>query len=173
MPELFGFSFGRAKKKLTDEAIIKDDGTLVNPSFVAPESDDGSTVLGGGGGHFGQHLDQEGQIKTDNDLISRYRGMSLHSEIEMAVEDILNEAIVYEHDYPSVKILLEQVDQSDSIKKKIEEEFDNVLRLLNFTNKGYEIFRRWFIDGRSFLSYDYTQRSSQKRYCRITTYRLT
>ena len=73
MPELFGFSIGRAKKKLTDEAIIKDDGTLVNPSFVPPESDDGSTVLGGGGGHFGQYLDQEGQIKSDNDLISRYR----------------------------------------------------------------------------------------------------
>jgi len=149
--ELFGFSLGRAKKKLTDEAIIKQDGTLVNPSFVPPESDDGSTVLGGGGGHFGQYLDQEGQIKTDNDLISRYRGMSLHSEIEMAVEDIINEAIVYEHDYPAVKILLENVDQTASIKKKVEEEFDNVLRLLNFTNKGYEIFRRWFIDGRVFF----------------------
>ena len=150
--ELFGFSLGRAKKKLTDEAIIKNDGTLVNPSFVPPETDDGSTLVsGGGGGYFGQYLDQEGQIKSDNDLISRYRGMSLHSEIEMAVEDIVNEAIVYEHDYPSVKILLENVDQSASIKKKIEEEFDNCLRLLNFTNKGYEIFRRWFVDGRIFF----------------------
>ena len=55
MPNLFGFSFGKNNKDL-DSSLILPDGTLVNPSFVEPEVDDGSTVVSGGG-HFGQYLD--------------------------------------------------------------------------------------------------------------------
>lgn len=150
MPELFGFSFGRTNKKVLDDTVEKPDGTLVNPSFVPPDMDDGSAIVGGGG-YFGQYLDMDGSIRSDNDLIMKYRSMAMHSEIEMAVEDILNESIIYEIDYPAVKIRLEQVNTSDTIKKKIEEEFATLLKLLNFTNKGYDIFRRWYIEGRLYF----------------------
>ncbi len=63
MPNLFGFSFGKNNKDL-DSSIIKPDGTLVNPSFVPPEVDDGSTVVGGGG-HYGQYLDLDGSVRND------------------------------------------------------------------------------------------------------------
>jgi len=147
MPDLFGFSFGRNSKKVLDDTVKKPDGTLVNPSFVPPDMDDGSAIVGGGG-YFGQYLDMDGAIRSDNDLIMKYRSMAMHSEIEMAVEDILNEAIVYEVDYPAVKLRLEQLEVSDSIKRRMEEEFETVLKLLNFTNRGYDIFRRWYIEGR-------------------------
>ena len=161
MPELFGFSFGRSNKKVLDDTIKKTDGTLVNPSFVPPDMDDGSAIVGGGG-YFGQYLDMDGSIRSDNDLIMKYRSMSMHSEIEMAVEDILNESIIYEIDYPAVKIRLEQLDISDSIKKKIEEEFVNVMKLLNFTNKGYDIFRRWYIEGRLYYHLIVDQKNPKK-----------
>ena len=146
MPNLFGFSFGKNNKDL-DSSIIQPDGTLVNPSFVPPEVDDGSTVVGGGG-HFGQYLDLDGAVRNDAEMIIKYRSMTAHAEIEMAMEDILNEAIVYELDYPAVKLRLDQSSLTDTIKDKVTEEFNTILRLLNFANKGYEIFRRWYIDGR-------------------------
>ena len=146
MPNLFGFSFGKNNKNL-DSTIIQPDGTLVNPSFVPPEVDDGSTVVGGGG-HYGQYLDLDGAVRNDAEMIIKYRSMTAHAEIEMAMEDILNEAIVYELDYPAVKLRLDQSNLTDTIKDKVTEEFNTVLRLLNFANKGYEIFRRWYIDGR-------------------------
>jgi hypothetical protein len=149
MPNLFGFSFGKNNKDL-DSSLILPDGTLVNPSFVEPEVDDGSTVVSGGG-HFGQYLDLDGAVRNDAEMIIKYRSMTNHAEIEMAMEDILNEAIVYELDYPAVKLRLDQSDLPENIKDKITEEFNNILRLLDFANKGYQIFRRWYIDGRLYF----------------------
>ena len=34
------------------------------------------------------------------------------------------------------------------VKKRIREEFDRVLQLLDFNVKGHDIFRRWYVDGR-------------------------
>ena len=99
-------------------------------------------------GHFGQYLDLDGSVRNDAEMIIKYRSMTAHAEIEMAMEDILNEAIVYELDYPAVKLRLDQSNLTDTIKDKVTEEFNTILRLLNFANKGYEIFRRWYIDGR-------------------------
>jgi hypothetical protein len=40
---------------------------------------------------------------------------------------------------------------SDNIKMKVRDEFDEVLRLLNFDEKGHDIFRRWYVDGRIYF----------------------
>ncbi len=32
----------------------------------------------------------------------------------------------------------------------MQEEYEQILRLLDFNNRGYEIFRRWFIDGKGY-----------------------
>ena len=71
-----------------------------------------------------------------------------HAEIEQAIEDISNDSIVYDNKKHSVSIVLDEVDLPDSIKSKMQIEFDEVTRLLNFKNKGYQMFRRWYIDGR-------------------------
>jgi hypothetical protein len=72
----------------------------------------------------------------------------MQPECDMAVEDVVNEAIVSDDNDPTVRLNLDQLNTNDSIKEKIHKEFDNVLRLLQFNEKGHDIFRRWYVDGR-------------------------
>ena len=137
MAELFGFKFER----------IKD--TKGSEKFTAPSLDDG-TVDVAGGGFYGQILDVEGRERTENDLIRRYRDISQQPECDSAIEDIVNEGIVSDERDQSVEIVLDRLPQPKRIKDKIKEEFDNVMRLLDFNVKGHDIFRRWYVDGRLF-----------------------
>ena len=68
----------------------------------------------------------------------------------MAIDDIVNEAIVTSHEVPPVRINLDNINISDGIKEKIFVEFKEVTRLLDFDKKGVEIFKRWYIDGRCY-----------------------
>ena len=136
MSQLFGYSLERAKK-----------GQSPGPSFVRKESDDAATPVAGGG-YFGTAIDLDGSYKDENDLIRRYREMSIHPECDRAVDDVVNEAIAGELDDTPVDIELSNLDVSQAIKKRIREEFQNVLRLLDFDKKAYDIFRRWYIDGK-------------------------
>jgi hypothetical protein len=68
--------------------------------------------------------------------------------METALDEIVNEAIVVEDSGTSVEINMDEVKAPAQIKKKIEEEFEYILKLLNFGNMGHDIFRRWYIDGR-------------------------
>ena len=137
MAELFGFKFER----------IRD--TKGSEKFTAPSLDDG-TVDVAGGGFYGQILDVEGRERTENDLIRRYRDISQQPECDSAIEDIVNEGIVSDERDQSVEIVLDRLPQPKKIKDKIKEEFDNVMRLLDFNEKGHDIFRRWYVDGRLF-----------------------
>ncbi len=136
MAELFGFRIERPKK---------DEGGI--PSFVSPSPDDG-TIDVASGGFYGQILNTDGRERTDLDLIRRYRDIAQQSECDTAIEDIVNEGIVSNEDDVPVQIVLERLPYPDKIKRKIREEFLEVLRLLNFEQKGHDIFRRWYIDGR-------------------------
>ena len=138
--ELFGFKLGKKQgKKSTQPEKLE--------SFVAPDRDEGATYVDGGG-YFSAFIDFDAEAKTDIEFISKYREMALYPEVESAVEDICNESIVYDDNSRSIELLLDKVDLSDNIKDKIQEEFDSVYRLLEFNNRGYEIFRKWYIDGR-------------------------
>ena len=137
MAELFGFQITRVK-----------DTPDPKQSFTQPKADDGTQTVAAGG-YFGQYLDMEGNAKTEQDLIRRYREISIHPECDMAVEDIVNEAIVAnEIDKDPVRVDLSDTDFSDKVKRKVEDEFKEILRLMNFSTKGHDIFRRWYVDGR-------------------------
>ena len=138
MAELFGFRIERSKGE-----------GVAEPSFIAPTPDDG-TIDVAGGGFFGQILDTDGKERTDSDLIGRYRNISAQAECDAAIEDIVNESIVSNERDQSVEISLENLPYPDKIKRKIRNEFDEVLRLLEFDAKGHDIFRRWYVDGRVF-----------------------
>ena len=139
--ELFGFSITR---KQEEQAELK------KKSFVAPEVNDGSTVIAEGG-YFGQYVDLEGtKAKDDADLIKKYREIALYPECDSAIDDIVNEAIVSDEDDQCVEIVTDNLEYSDKIKKLVREEFDNVTRLLNFNANAHETFRKWYIDGRLF-----------------------
>jgi len=139
MSKLFGYSLDRKK------GSVKKTG----PSFVRKESDDAASPIAAGG-YFGQYVDLEGVTKDEPSMIMRYRDMSMHPECDAAVSDIVNEAIAGELDDTPVTIELSNLKGSDTLKRVIREEFNNILSLLDFDRKAYDIFRRWYIDGRLF-----------------------
>ena len=141
---LFGFSIGKkdGKEPASAEELLK------KPvSFVPPDYDDGATPVEVGG-YFGAYVDFDGSVKSDIELIYKYREMALHPECESAIADICNESIVYNDTLDAVKIDVSAVKQSKGIKDKIEDEFHEVLNLLDFTRRGYEVFRKWYVESR-------------------------
>jgi len=138
MAKLFGFSIEDESKK--------------SPSVVSPvpqNNEDGVDHYLTSG-FFGSYVDIEGVYRTEFDLIKRYREMALHPEVDSAIEDIVNEAIVSDSNDVPVSIELSNLNASDGLKKKIREEFKNILDLLDFDKKCHEIYRNWYIDGKLF-----------------------
>jgi hypothetical protein len=135
MAELFGFEIIRKKPEVE------------LPSFAPKLEEDGALVVSEGGA-YGQYVDLEGAVRNEAELVSKYREISMHPDIEMAVDDIVNEAIVMDPKKEIVTLNLDDLEQPDNIKKMIQEEFDNTLELLEFNQHAYEIFRKWYVDGR-------------------------
>jgi len=136
MARLFGFSI-EEKDPLSPNAV----------SPVPPNNED-SVDHYLTSGFFGSYVDLEGVYRTEFDLIKRYREMALHPEVDSAIEDIVNEAIVSDTNDAPVEIELSNLNASDGIKTKIREEFKNIIDLLDFDSKAHEIYRNWYIDGR-------------------------
>jgi len=137
--ELFGFTIGKKKQDAPPE----------NRDVVTPDSYDGSYVLETGG-VFGTFADFSGNARDENQLIAQYRSMALYPEVDSAIEDIVNEAIVLDTDRKPIKIDLDRVNLSETIKTKMHSEYNHLLKLLDFSNKSHDIFRRWFIDAKTF-----------------------
>lgn len=131
---LFGFEFVR---KTEPE---------VAPSFAVREQDDGAVMVAAGGA-FGTYVDLDGTVRTEAELVTKYREMSLQPEIDSAIDEIVNESISIDEDI-IVSVILDNLDVTEKVKKAIREEFLNVLNILNFQKRAYEIYRRWYIDGR-------------------------
>jgi hypothetical protein len=133
--KLFGFEF---KRNEPVEAA---------PSFAPKEADDGAVIVAAGGA-YGTYIDLDGTVRTEAELVTKYREMSLQPEIDTAVDEIVNESISVDEE-TMVSINLDDLeDLPERVKKAIRDEFVSVLKLLNFNNQGYEIYRRWYIDGR-------------------------
>jgi len=137
MAELFGFEFKRKDQKAIDEI----------QSFAPKETDDGAVVVAAGGA-FGTYVDLDGTVRTEAELVTKYREMSLHPECDSAVDEIINESISIDEEV-IVQINLENVKtMSPQIKKVVTDEFQNCLALLQFNTHAYDIYRRWYVDGR-------------------------
>ncbi len=139
--KLFGFEIKRANSSEKAQQKIK--------SVVPKADDDGAGYITASGSHFGQYLDIDGSAAKDNyQMIRKYRGVALHPEVDNAIEDIVNESIVGSDDTDPISLTLEDVDFPENIKKQVQEEFTNILGMLNFEENGHDIFRRWYVDGR-------------------------
>jgi hypothetical protein len=137
MADFFGFEI---KRKGNEEPV--------RPSFVPNTDEDGSGVIQAGG-HFGAYLDLDGdQAKNEVDLIYKYRDIAAQPECDAAIEDIINESIVGDNDEAPVNLILDQLEISDKIKESVKNEFETILRLLNFNAYAHDIFRKWYVDGR-------------------------
>ena len=134
MAQLFGFQITRASKEEGEQ-----------PSFVLPDPEDGATTSAG---FYSEFIDIEGQTKSESDLIRRYRSTSEHPECDLAIEDIVNESVNTDELKASVSLNVDNLPYSSKIKGRVQEEFKQVLNLLDFNNKAHDLFRRWYIDGR-------------------------
>jgi hypothetical protein len=139
--KLFGFSITRASDQET--------GATAPVSFVEPQNDDGAITVGGSlGGFYTSMLDMEGSAKTESELITRYRNLAMQPEITQAIDEIVNEAINIDTNDQVVEVVLDDADIPDKIQDKIRDEFSAILALLDFTNAGYDIFSKFYVDGR-------------------------
>lgn len=137
--DIFGFTFGRTNDQLNS-----------TPSVIPPAMDDGASFVQAGG-FQGWYVDLDGTVKSDVDLVKKYREMSLHAEVEMAIDDIINEMITEDATGKYIKLNLDKVSPEvipEEVKNVLYKEFDHILFLLDFNRKCYEIARRWYIDGR-------------------------
>jgi hypothetical protein len=134
--KIFGFEFRRIDKEADRW-----------PSFVAPTADDGALTVTASA-FAAQYLDLEGTVRTESELITRYRTMALQPEIARAVDEISSEAVTRDEDGEVVKVFLDKIKISPNLKKLVEVEFDNILKLLKFNHRYFDIFKRWYIDGR-------------------------
>lgn len=142
MVQLFGFQIGRVKPQQEQQ-------DQTNKTFALPQNDDGAVTIQSGA-YYGTYVDLDGVVRNEIELITRYREMSMQPELETAIDDIVNEAVVNDDNGQSVEMNTDDLKQPEAIKKKIRDEFDSILRLLNFGNMGHDLFRRWYIDGRLF-----------------------
>jgi hypothetical protein len=136
---LFGFEIKRADDDVENQPV----------SFAEPLNDDGALTVGTAlGGSYGMMLDLEGYAKSEAELVTRYRMMTLSPEIQQAVDEVVNEAISVNSHEKVVEIVLDDLDAPQKVKDRIVEEFDNILDMLDFSNNAYEIFSKFYVDGR-------------------------
>lgn len=138
--KLFGYTI--AKDESSKNSFAQD--------FATPVPDDGVATVEGGG-YFGTYVELDATSKSEADLINRYREAAMYVDVSSAIDEIVTEAIASLDDEKPVTINTDELDLDDKIKKSIKSEFEEILRLLDFNNKSYDMFRRWYIDGRLYF----------------------
>ena len=138
MPKLFGFKIQGTEDDRPKKSIVS----------PVPENQEDSSDFYVSSGFYGQYVDIEGVYKSEYDLIKRYREMALHPEVDGAIEDIINEAIVSDQNDSPVQIDLQNVPASDRLKELIRDEFKYIKEILDFDKRCHEIMRNWYVDGR-------------------------
>lgn len=145
--ELFGFEI--FSKKEREEAKNKSLLAITSKEDSAESIEANSLGAYNSGGIYGISVDMDGAVKEEINLITLYRNMAMYPECDYAIDDIINEAIVASDKEFPVDINLDNVKKiPEKIKTTISEEFSEILNLLDFNNQAYDIFRKWYVDGR-------------------------
>lgn len=138
--EIFGFSINYKKKEEQMQSV------------VTPTAEDGSTIISSSAAaYYSQVVDMDTSLKNEGDLIRRYREIALQPECDSAIEEITNEAVCFDKDGNVVELNLEELKVGNGVKKRIQEEFDEILYLLEFDEKSHDLFRSWYVDGRQYF----------------------
>jgi hypothetical protein len=132
--KLFGFEFKRQEREELTSFVEKSD------------NDDGAVTIAASGA-YGTYVDLDGTIRSEAELVTKYREMSLVPECDSAIDEIVNESIAID-EKNLISLDLDDVNLSPQLKQIIKSEFQNCLSLIDFNKYAYEIFRRWYIDGR-------------------------
>jgi len=142
--KLFGFEIRRAKADKEAKEKL--------PSVVPPVDEDGAGYVTAAGAHFGSYVNiGDGNESKDNfALVRQYRSVAMHPEVDEAIENVVNEAVTASEEESSVNLVMDEVKMGEPVKKKIQAEFDDIVRMLKFNELGHDIFRRWYVDGRMY-----------------------
>jgi hypothetical protein len=152
MPRLFGFEFNFNQKSSAPTAsLLKPTSNAI--SFVPPDNQDGALNIqyGSAGGYFGYYLDLDGAVIDDPQLINRYREMQIVAEVDEAIGQIINEIVVQDAERMPVALNLDYVDLGEELETRIQSEFANLLKMLNFHRDAYSLVRQWYVDGRIYF----------------------
>lgn len=155
--ELFGIEI---KRKKESEKSGK--------TFAPPTQPDGAIEIETqeGGVNFAQQngyaFDLDAMPTDEFELLLTYRSLALQQEVDEAVQEICNEAIITDDMKASVAVILDDVDLSEGIKQKIRDEFEHIMKLLKFKTEGYGVFRKWYVDGRLYYHKVVDETSAKK-----------
>ena len=146
---LFGFQITRDKKSAKEAAPQPTPVTPVVPGATA------RTVSSGGwayGGVNGWDIDIDGTFRTESQLIGKYRDISTLPDLATAIDIICNEAIIVEQGHPPVDIITDELpEQYQAIKETIQDQFQQILKILNFNDECFDLFKRWYVDGKLYF----------------------
>jgi hypothetical protein len=134
--------------------IKRKDNSEQNLSAVVPQTDtEGGQIIDRNASAFttlSYNLDFTAEDSAS--LINKYRELSIQSDVESAIDEIINEAIYIGEFESPISLNLDNLKFSDNIKDLIQKEFQYILNLLNFNENAYEIFKRWYVDGRLYFN---------------------
>lgn len=138
---LFGFEIIRKETKSNIQ-------TFVQPS-VADDVGNAQVVgVNGFMGNFYSNSQATQTEATENSHIQQCREIATYHEVDSAIEEIVSEAIISDENNDSIKLDLTNTAFSEPIKNKVRKSFKKIYNILDFKTKGYNIFRRWYVDGR-------------------------
>lgn len=145
--EIFGYNISKKRDEEEDGNVknalnLPEEGFSPTPLDISP--------ISGSFYHFGATVDAESNM-DEVALVTRYREVARQPEFGKAIDNIVNDVFAYDESSLPVSVNLDNVEGiSEKTKEKIREEFADLLNLLNFKNDSYDIFRRWYVDGRLF-----------------------
>jgi hypothetical protein len=148
--EFFGISFGKDKDK-EDKKAKRNEPIL--KAFEIEDSHSTDIVSYGNGGIISYDYNSINVPANEVELIDTYRSLAKYAEVDLAIQEIQNEFLVY--DVPDKKAIeldfLSTSKISDNLKTKIQDEYNNVYSILDFANEGNQLFYDWYVDGKLFL----------------------
>jgi hypothetical protein len=124
--------------------------TAIDTSKITkPENEEFQTLsFNPFGGHTNSNINQAAIFTLNrNEAISKWRGISFLPEVNQAIREISNEAIVYDEIEDPIALNLNDIEMPDEIKAKIHDSFSKILYMLDFSEKGDELFKQWYVDG--------------------------
>lgn len=146
----------------------KKESSAITKRVVTDE--DGSTIIDSTNPIYGKNpWDMNVIFSNENDLIRKFRDMSLNVYCSRAIDQIVTECISNNDDTgASVSIDLSNTDWDDTIQQKISTEFENIQKLMDFKKKGESLFRDFYIDGRIFFIKNIDKNHPEKGLASIT-----
>lgn len=130
--KLFGFEIKKVKEKQTDIPKLPN---ITRSSLIF-------------GSKYSQGSNLHSSLFDSHYLIDQYRGMANCDPVSVAIDHIVNDAVVYNADNNyAASIDFSKEFKDINLQNKILNEYDYILKILKFKERGSEYFRTWYVDG--------------------------